>query len=238
MGKGLTVVLLKRTREARSLACIVMLCVIGCQASNLSPTTMPSHSWSVAQEQTRRRVMELTGLAHDARKAGKRDSARNLLKEAVSLDGADGPAQHLLGVVYFEQGNLYNAAIHLDVASRLMSDRYEPCYNLGRVLEAGGQYEQAISSYQRSLSRRVDHIETLENLARVRVKAGYHDEETLRLLTRCVDRESRPEWSSWLELQILRLRGKLEHAKEVAPVTKSVSASAPAYVVMPTAATK
>lgn len=191
----------------------VVLCLAGCQSAPGIPAKISPEAWEQARVQNNRRVLELVEQARAARRAGKHESARNLLKEAVALDPAQGSAQHALGVVYFEQGDLYNAAVHLDVASRLLSDRYEPCYNLGRVLEAGGQYDQAIEQYQRSLARRLDHLETLENLARVRLKAGYQDADTLRLLVRCAERERRPEWSEWIEQQTIRLRVRLERGE-------------------------
>jgi tetratricopeptide (TPR) repeat protein len=197
-------------RLVRGAVCLAGLAAAGCQHGPLLCTTGPAEARSAEREGVQRRVGELTAQAGAARRAGRLDSARELLKEAIGERATDGPAQHLLGLVYYEQGDLYNAAVHLDLASRLLSDRFEPCYNLGQVLEAGGQYDLAISSYQRSLSRRLDHLETMENLVRVRLKAGYRDAETLRLLNRCLDREKRTEWSRWLQTQAVRLGERLD----------------------------
>ena len=198
-----------RLEVAGRWGCLLVALLAGCQAAHPWAATLPADSRSEARERTHRHVADLTDQARAARHDGRSGYARKLLKEAVGLDPTDGHARHLLGLVYFEQGDLYNAAIHLDIASRLLSDRFEPCYNLGRVLEAGGQYEQAMRSYERALGRRLDHLETLENLARVRIKAGYQDQETLRLLDRCLDREKRPEWSVWLQQEVVRLRTRL-----------------------------
>lgn len=184
-------------RAAMLASCLVIAVVAGCQSPNLSPASRPANTESLGSR-ARMRAGQLTEQAKVDFRAGHRDSAMKSLKEAVGLDPTSGTAKHLLGLVYFEKGDLYNAALQLDAATRLLSDRYEPCYNLGKVLEAGGQYEQAIRSYERSLGRRVDHLQSIENLARVRIKAGYRDQETLRLLTRCIDREKRPEWNAWL----------------------------------------
>jgi len=196
-------------RPVRGVVFLAALALAGCQQGSLSLATRPAGDRSAEREKVQHRVNGLTAQARAARQAGQLDSARNLLKEAVTIGPTDGPAQHLLGLVYFEQGDLYNAAMHLDLASRLLSDRFEPCYNLGRVLEAGGQYDSAIRSYQRSLGRRLDHLETMENLARVRLKAGYRDEETLRLLNRCLDREVRADWVGWLYAEAERLRARM-----------------------------
>ena len=197
-------------RRARGWVCLTVLVVGGCQQGSVFCSSRPAEGRWEEGEEAQRRVAALTAEAGAARRTGRRDRALDLLKEAVGLCPTDGRAQHLLGLVYFERGDLYNAAVRLDLASRLLRDRFEPCYNLGRVLEAGGQYEQAIRSYERSLGRRLDHLETMENLARVRLKAGYRDQETLGLLDRCLDRERRPEWSCWLGTEAERLRGRLE----------------------------
>ena len=46
------------------------------------------------------------------------------------------------------------------------------------------------------------------NLARARLRAGYRDETTLRLLRQCRARESRSDWAEWLDRQVLRLSVK------------------------------
>jgi len=195
----------KAAKAVGGAVCFALFCAIGCFSPERLGTTRPADT-DVAGRGGGRQVREWVEEARSARRAGRPESARSSLEKAVTLAPADGTAHHLLGLVFFDLGDLYNAAVHLDLAAKLLNDRFEPCYNLGCVLEGGGQYEQAMRSYERALSRRIDHLESIENLARVRIKAGYRDEETLRLLTRCLDRERRPEWSRWLQREATRLR--------------------------------
>lgn len=137
------------------------------------------------------------------------------------MDRANGQAQHALGLAYYELGDLYNAAVHLNIASRLLRDRVEPCHNLGIVLEEGGKYELAMEAYERARKHRSDHLPTLENLARVRIKAGLHDRETLQLLNCCLEREVRPDWSEWLTREALRLSARLGSEQSTLSTSKT-----------------
>ncbi len=198
----------KAAKGVGGAVCFVLFCAVGCSWPDRSGTTRPADAEMTSRADIRQ-AGDCVEQARSARRAGRPESARSLLEKAVTLAPADGTAHHLLGLVCFELGDLYSAAVHLDLAAKLLNDRFEPCYNLGCVLEGGGQYEQAMRSYERALTRRIDHLESIENLARVRIKAGYRDEETLRLLTRCLDRERRPEWSQWLQQEAARLRGSV-----------------------------
>ena len=191
----------------------------GCRAMPEAPGSMFESSYSAFSEPSSAKVSSLVREAKVARRAGDLDRARTLLREAVKLDSTGGTARHELGVVYHVMGDSYNAAVELDAASRLLRDRVEPCHNLGLVLEAGGMYELAIRAYERGLRRNADHLPTLENLARVRIKSGLDDRETLKLLTRCIERETRPDWSDWLNRQAVRLRKRLGSARPSARST-------------------
>jgi len=177
----------------------------GCDVGARRAAVTTQRAAMAGLQEAHRRADALYRQGLRARAAGELERARVLLKQAVEADGSHGYARHALGLVYAELGDLYHAAVHLDAAGRLLTDLPQPCYNLGCVLERGGQYELAIASYERALRRRPDHLPTLENLARVRIKAGYRDEATLRLLRRCRERESRQEWVQWLDRQLARL---------------------------------
>lgn len=199
--------------------------VVGCQTHQTTPvsTTQQAHAWS--HDRTREQVKELIKQGCAARKAGDLERAQTRLKQAIQLAPSDGRARHAIGLVYMKLGDLYSAAVHLDAACRLLSDQVEPCYNLGLVLEKGGQYELAIEAYERALGRRPDHLATLENLARTRFKAGCRDQETLRLLTRCRQHELRPEWVQWLNRQHMRLSVLLGKEKQSVSLTKTAQTS-------------
>jgi len=186
--------------------------IAGCQTQHIDELAR-------ARQEAARLAQEGT----TARKAGDFERARAKLMEATDLDPSNGVARHALGLVYYESGDLYNAAVQLDAASRLLRDRVQPCYNLGIVLETGRKYEQAIVAYERALHREPEHLHTLENLARVRIKTGRYDRETLRLLTLSLNQEVRPEWTEWLTWETARLRNRLGYHD----TTRSYSAKNP-----------
>ncbi len=147
------------------------------------------------------KVERLVRQAAKERRAGRKEQAQSKLIEAVMLDPGNGKARHSLGVICYELGNLREAASHFDQACRLLRERPEPCYNLGLVLETGGKYPQALEAYEQALQRSSDHLPSLENLCRVRVRLGKRDSRTLQLVRDCLAREDRPEWVAWLNSQ-------------------------------------
>lgn len=197
-----------RTTSGRRPMLLLLACLAlgGCHASGNQgrPATQPAAAAASRQKQ----VQELVAAGSAARRSKQPDLACQKLREAVTLDPADGTAHHLLGLACYESGDLRNAAVHLDRAAALLRDRVEPCYNLGLVLEDGGRYDAAAEAYKRALHRQADCLPVLENLARTRIKLGLCDEETLRLLTTCQACEQRPEWVAWLSQQILRIRNR------------------------------
>ena len=196
----------------------LLTAVTGCVLAGLGGCHTPSNDVGMDRTSMCEASLDATyGRAHalveegrQARASGHAERARALLRQAVELDGTHGYARHELGLLYSEAGDLYNAAIQFDAACRLLKDAPEPCYNLGVMLERGGRYEQAIAAYERALRRRPDHLYTLQNLARARLRADYRDEKTLRLLEQGRDRESRTEWVDWLDRQAIRLSTRRE----------------------------
>ena len=191
----------------------LFMCVapVGCHTSWLTGkaervTTQPADVLARKQEESAR----LTDAGIRARHAENLELARTKLLEATQLDPTNGRAQHALGLAYYDLGDLYNAAVRLDRASHILRNHFEPYYNLGVALEDGAKYELAIKAYGRALRRRTDHLQTLENLARVRIKAGLLDLETVRLLELCREREFRTEWAEWLNQEASRLDTRLE----------------------------
>lgn len=181
----------------------------GCQGAKAPASAASQAAAAEAVLQRRTKVQSLLAAGTAARRSKRPEQACRLLREAVGIDPANGLAQHSLGLAYYDLGDLRNAAVHLNAAATLLRDQAEPCYNLGLVLEEGAKYEAAVEAYKRALGRKSNHLLSMENLARVRIKSGTRNEETERLLTTCLDREDRPEWVAWLNQEIARQRNRL-----------------------------
>lgn len=197
--------LINRCVAMATLAVLIGNGAVGCHATLEARDAASRDAYLTRRDKSLRRAAALFEEGLRARTAGQSGRARALLGEAIKQDGTNGRARHALGLIDAEAGDLYHAAIHFDAASRLLTDAPEPCYNLGVVLERGGCYEQAISSYTRALRRQPDHLYTMGSLARARLRAGYRDGTTLQLLRQCRARESRSDWVEWLDRQVIRL---------------------------------
>src|SRR5882762_8985015 len=123
---------------------------------------------------------------------GKLEEAESHLKRALEVDVMYGPAHNNMGLVYYHQGKLYPAAWEFQSAIKLMPYQPEPRNNLGLVFEKARQLEP-------------DNPEYLGNLARARVRRGDRDIETKKLLEELVMKDSRPQWSQWARVNLLRM---------------------------------
>jgi Flp pilus assembly protein TadD len=79
------------------------------------------------------------------------EEAEELLREALGADLFFGPAHNNLGVLYLEQGKLYEAAGEFEWARKLMPGHPDPRMNLALTLERAGQTEEAIRTYETAL---------------------------------------------------------------------------------------
>lgn len=170
----------------------------------------------------RQEAQKLLARAAADRLAGRPAQAKSSLLEAVRLDPHSGAVHHDLGLVSLELGELHTAAVCFEEASRLLPREVEPCYNLGLILETAGKYRLAVDAYERALDRQADHLASLENLCRTRVRLGWRDRETLRLLTTCLEREHRPEWVAWLRREMLQATGKSSGSSPPRPTSLPV----------------
>jgi tetratricopeptide (TPR) repeat protein len=187
-----------------ALASVAGCATPSCPAVSSRPATQPAERTDLAAR--RERARQLLRDAEVAKRGSRTEVARKKLTEAVTLDPGNGRARHALGLACFAVGDLRSAAIHLDAASRLLPGYAEPCYNLGLVLESGGKWQMALDAYERSLRRCPDHLATLENLCRVRLRLGKRDDETRGMLATCLTQETRPEWADWLQRELLSFR--------------------------------
>jgi Tfp pilus assembly protein PilF len=142
---------------------------------------------------------------------GKYDDAEKALKSAVAADVMFGAARNNLGLVYYHQNKLYEAAWEFQNAIKLLPYQPEPRNNLGLVLEKAGKIDGAAESYDLALEMQPDNPEFLGNLARARVRRGDRDERTRHLLEEVLMRDTRPVWRDWAQTTLFRL----SHSGEV-----------------------
>ncbi len=133
---------------------------------------------------------------------GRLPKAESLLQRAVLADETYGLAHNNLGLVYFENGDLYSAAWSFQRAIDMMPERPEPFNNLGMVLEAAGRLDEAINQYLQAHELESGHPEYLGNLVRARLRRGDLDPLLEQQLQQLVLVETRPEWRDWAEDQL------------------------------------
>ena len=197
-------------RPRCTLAAIVCLALsLSCGCAHLARDEDPQQ---VVERMARERQQRLEQ-AQAAYQAGAKALARNdlagaadNLAEAVRLDPYHGAARNDLGVVRYREGDLYQAALDFDAASRIMLDAHEPFYNLGVVLEEAGRLEEAAEAYRAALRIAADAVDVKEALARTYIRLDSHRQEAVVLLEAAAAKESRAEWQHWIRLQLLRLR--------------------------------
>jgi Flp pilus assembly protein TadD len=154
---------------------------------------------------------------------GKYSAAEPALKEAVVFDPMYGPAHNDLGLVYFRLNRLYDAAWEFEDAAKLMPKQPQPENNLGLVLEQAEQLPEAIAAYTKAYHLEPSNPEYIGNLARAHVRLGDKDDETRRLLQELVLRDTRPDWSDWARVNLLRLRGSILEGPIITPMTQPAS---------------
>ncbi|HEV8607960.1 MAG TPA: tetratricopeptide repeat protein [Tepidisphaeraceae bacterium] len=136
---------------------------------------------------------------------GKLEEAESHLKRALEADVMYGPAHNNLGLVYYHQSKLYPAAWEFQSAIKLMPYQPEPRNNLGLVFEKAGKISNAAEAYEKARQMEPDNPEYLANLARAKIRRGDRDLETKKLLEELVLKDSRPQWSQWARINLLRM---------------------------------
>ena len=139
-----------------------------------------------------------------------------------------GEAEHFLGVLARERGDLDGALAHHERAERLHPTFADAPYERGLTLEAAGRDEDAIAAYQRALELDPNHLPSHFRLARLDRKLGREadatrEERIHRVLNLLSDDLSgrtvrAPErrldlWGELAGLDPKNLRARLEYAR-------------------------
>lgn len=195
--------------------CLLQLCLAaalcaggGCQPHK--PAVSPVGSGAPVSGDVTRSTEQAraeTARAYELICKGKYAQAEPVVKRAIEYDPMYGPAHNNAGLVYYQQGRLYDAAWEFEKAIKLMPGQPQPRNNLGLVLEQAGRAPEAVASYEQAVKLAPDSPEYVGNLARARVRMGDRDAQTQELLGKLLLIDTRPAWLDWARSSLLRIRG-------------------------------
>ena len=123
-------------------------------------------------------AIELTREAADDLDAGNLESAEALLRDALTADLYHGPAHNNLGVVFLEQGMLYEAAQEFEWAKKLLPSAPDPRVNLALVLESAGQEENALLAWESALKVAPGCLQAAAGLERLMAVRGHSESQS------------------------------------------------------------
>jgi Flp pilus assembly protein TadD len=186
------------------LLCVAAALVVGGCASSRPSEAGKYETVSAVSVSDRAAAEKLSSEGHRLLDAGENEKAAGVFKEAIIQDMNFGPAHNGLGVAMFRLGRYYEAAWEFDYASKLMPRAPQPLVNLGMIAEIAGKSDEAMRHYESALSLEPGSGELMGYLARIRIKQGVRDARTAELLRGIMDRDDRPTWRKWAELELSR----------------------------------
>ena len=175
-----------RSGHSKGIAVAAALCrrqVVGTTvllfAISAGCTSLQNKQEAVIKVETKRK----TALANRLTYAGIRalnkqhiDIAAKRFRDAIEADYAYGPAHNNLGLMHYEQGNLYQAIMAFEQAREFLPNDPAVVYNLGLALESAGRTDEAIELYYTANQMDRANPNYLGNLVRLRVRLGEHDD--------------------------------------------------------------
>ncbi|MFO0859141.1 MAG: tetratricopeptide repeat protein [Phycisphaerales bacterium] len=192
-------------RAVRAVIPALALLVSGCVSSK------PTDPYAPVSEQTRD-TQRATALNAEALKymekpdASSQKKAEELLRQSLAADLYFGPAHNNLGVLYLQQGKLYEAAGEFEWARRLLPGHPDPRVNLAMTLESAGRGDEAIATYRTALEVYPEYVAAMQGLARLQLKSGKADDRTALLLKEIALRGETLEWRDWAREELTRTR--------------------------------
>lgn len=148
------------------------------------------------------KAARLTQVGIKALAAGNTELASNKFLAAIDADMAYGPAHNNLGLMHYEQGNLYQAVLAFEEAMNLMDQDPTVLYNLAITLEAAGKVHEALDLYMQAVEMDPVNPNFLGNLVRLRIRMGDNDPTLVAQLQDLILIETRAEWRSWADSQL------------------------------------
>ena len=150
------------------------------------------------------------------------DVAAKRFREAVAADYSYGPAHNNLGLMHYEQGNLYQAVLAFEQAREFLPSDPAVAYNLGLALESAGRTDEALELYQIANAMDRANPNYLGNLVRLRVRLGECDEVLEQQLKDLVLIETRADWRRWADTQLALT---FNHALDRGPKTPDLEST-------------
>lgn len=188
------------------------LVICSCQYDNDLPSAIKAYEAELSE---RKKAQAESNLLYEKSMTAYSESrpkdAITHLNEAVNIDPQNSKAWMTLGVLEYARDCIFEAAQAFHRASKLEPTRYEPHFNLGSIFESVGYHEQAIEEYEVALKLAPSNIEVMENLARCYFRSGKKTPNAQNLVRQALQKELRPEWRRWLEMQNCR---KISEKKE------------------------
>jgi Tfp pilus assembly protein PilF len=130
--------------------------------------------------------------------------AEKLLREALTADLYHGPAHNNLGVLYLNQGTLYEAAGEFEWARKLMPGHPDPRMNLAVTLERAGRTTEALAQYRSALGVYPDHLPTIQAMTRLQCLSGRRDGGTAANLREIALRGETESWRKWAAARLVQ----------------------------------
>jgi len=166
---------------------------------------LDDHKESVIRVETSRnsaKAQRLTLAGVKAMNTGHVDYAFDKFMEAIAADESYGPAHNNLGLLHYDQGELYDAVLSFERATELMPGDPIVFYNLGLTLEAAGRVHEAMDLYWQAVEMDPTNPNFLGNLVRLRVRLGENSPEVVAQLQDLILIETRPDWRQWADRQL------------------------------------
>jgi tetratricopeptide (TPR) repeat protein len=121
-------------------------------------------------------LQQLLHQALDAQQKGNQAEAEQLYLKVLAADPREFNANHLLGIMRFQQGRNSEALTFLDSALAANPDTAETLAHYGLVLHAMGRHADALASLEKALAIRPGHVEVLNSRGMVLRAMGRPDE--------------------------------------------------------------
>jgi len=176
---------------------VSLVALASCRTSATGPYSSPAESArdTSAAEKLNRKAAEFIDTDPS--------NAESLLREALTKDVFCGPAHNNLGVVFLNQGKLYEAANEFEWARKLLPDSADPRVNLAITMERAGRTEDAFRSYLAALEVAPNCISAEQGAARNVISSGRTEARLAGWLKRIALEGETAEWRDWARARLV-----------------------------------